>query len=79
MHKAYAAYFNAVEIDFALNVRKSPIPLKKIKAEVRLVPPSMCKSGCGLHAGHENEKGDFLSHVWDHCCRLSCNAAKRAF
>ncbi len=34
MHKAYAAYFNAVEIDFALNVRKSPVPLQQIKIEV---------------------------------------------
>lgn len=34
MHKTYAAYFSAVDIDFALNVRKSPISLHQIRIEV---------------------------------------------
>lgn len=33
MHKTYAAYFSAVDIDFALNVRKSPISLHQIRIE----------------------------------------------
>lgn len=35
MHKLYAEYFTAVEADFALNIRKTPISLQQIKAEVR--------------------------------------------
>ena len=48
MHKTYAAYFSAVEIDFALNVRGSPYPLQQIRNEVRTFPANNAY-GFGKH------------------------------
>lgn len=36
MHKIYSTFLRGVQVDFALNVRKSPFALKKIEQEVIL-------------------------------------------
>lgn len=42
MHKIYATYLRGVTVDFALNVRRSPFPLRKIEQQVSMQTSELC-------------------------------------
>lgn len=70
MHKVYAAYFSGVTADFALNVRKAPHTLQRIREEVCLAAAGWCAT-LNRHCAQENiVSGKLLHHQL--ICRTPC-------